>query len=338
MPAVAIVQTAFIGDVVLASPLFKAARRNCPKDTIIAVVRKGCENLVETNPNIDKVVVWDKHGADKGFDGMLRVAGRLRTYDISIALIPHRSFRTGLTMMLAHIKKRVGFAKGSGSLLHTQRVIYRQGIHEVERNLMLAETLGWDTDGCSPVIFPDTADCEKVDSVVGSPEKLCVLAPGSVWATKKWPKDYYIISGNAFAKQGYTIAVSGGPADRDICGSVAESIPGAIDTSGGLTLRQSAELYRRALFVLTGDSAPQHIAAAMGVTVFAIFGPTIRDFGFWPYSDCGMVIEEAGLECRPCNIHGSRRCPIGTHVCMKNITPERVINLIEQTLNRKKAV
>ncbi len=338
MPSIAIVQTAFIGDVVLASPLFEAARRNNPGSAVVALVRKGCENLVETNPNVDEVIIWDKHGADSGIGGMLRVSGRLRKQGIHTALVPHRSFRTGLTMMAARIHVRVGFAKGSGSLLQTIRVPYRREIHEVERNLSLAETIGWDVDGCRPAVYPDDDDSEKVGMLIGSPEKLCVLAPGSVWATKKWPQEYYIAAGNAFAERGYTVAVSGGPADSDVCDTVANAIPGAVDASKGLSLRQSAELYRRGEFVLTGDSAPQHIAAAMGARVFAVFGPTVRDFGFWPYSDRGVVIEEDRLDCRPCNIHGPQRCPIGTHACMKQITPERVIQLIEETLHGKKAV
>jgi len=96
-------------------------------------------------------------------------------------------------------------------------------------------------------------------------------------------------------------------------------------------LRQSAELYRRSGFLLTGDTAPQHLAAAVGARVFALFGPTVRDFGFWPYTERGVIIEE-NMECRPCGIHGHTTCPLGTHACMKNISPDTVIKIIDEII------
>ena len=111
----------------------------------------------------------------------------------------------------------------------------------------------------------------------------------------------------------------------------ADGVPGAVNVCGLLSLRQSAELYRRSSFVLTGDSAPQHIAAAMHTRVFSIFGPTVLDFGFWPYTNRGVVIEE-NMDCRPCGIHGHRECPEGTHRCMRAVTVERVLEVIEDKI------
>ncbi|MCE5250634.1 glycosyltransferase family 9 protein [bacterium] len=331
MSVTAIVQTAFIGDVVLATPLFEAARKSRPRDTIIAVVRAGCENLPGNNPFVDEVVVWDKRGRESGIGGFIRFVKRLRSFAIDTAIIPHRSLRTAAALFHAGVRTRIGFAKGGGMLLHTIRVPYCPGIHEVERNLMLAEAVGWETAGCLPAVFPDDHDRSAVDDRLGAVSSLCVLAPGSVWMTKRWPVEYYSAVGNAFAAKGMRVVVSGGEGDKEICAILSRNVSGAIDTCGLLSLRQSAELYRRAAFVLTGDSAPQHIAAAMGTGVFSIFGPTVRDFGFWPYTERGMVIEE-DADCRPCGVHGHRECPDKSHRCMKSVTPERVIRLIEETL------
>ena len=329
MPAVAVVQTAFIGDVVLATPLFEAARVSCPGDTVVAVVRMGCENILGNNPFVDEIVVWDKHGKDTGIGGIFRIGRRLRDLGVHTAIVPHRSLRTALALFLSGAKKRIGFNKGGGALLHTERVPYMSGMHEVERNLLLAEAAGWKSEGFRPAIFTDDSDRTVVDGILRDTGTYCVFAPGSVWATKIWPAEYYARTGAEFARRGKTVVLSGGKDDGDLCRSIAESIPGAVNACGLLTLRQSAELYSRAEFVLTGDTAPQHLAAAAGARVFSIFGPTVRDFGFWPYTDRGVVIEE-DLYCRPCGVHGHRECPEKHFRCMRSIAYEKVVEIIEK--------
>ncbi|MBN1291466.1 MAG: glycosyltransferase family 9 protein [Candidatus Latescibacteria bacterium] len=331
MSSIAIIQTAFIGDVILATPLFEAAHISQPDDTVVAIVRKGCENIIENNPYVDEIVVWDKRGADSGMKGIQRIRNRLKALSVETVLIPHRSARTACTAFLSGAKKRIGFNKGGGAIFHTSKIPYRMGIHEVERNLMLAEAAGWKTDGLKPSIFPDDFDRRRIDSITGALGKYCVLAPGSVWKTKQWPVESFTEVGNLFAYKGMTIIVSGGKDDKRICEILTAGIPGAVNTCGVMSLRQSAELYRRSEFVLTGDTAPQHIAAAMGTWVFSLFGPTIRDFGFWPYSEKGIVIEE-NVECRPCGKHGHDNCPIKTHICMRNITCSKVIDIIGKKL------
>ncbi len=325
--AVAIVQTAFIGDVVLATPLFEAARVSNPGERVIAVVRAGCDTLLAANPHVDDIIVWDKHGRDRGIGGIRLMASRLRDAGIGLALIPHRSFRSSLMVRLAGVPVRIGFDRGSGRFLHTIRVPYPRGPHEVERNLLLARAAGWQWEGFRPAVFTDERDWTIVADLTRGADPYCVLAPGSVWPTKRWPPEYYLAVGTTVADRGVRVFLSGGIEDTPLCEAIARDIPGAVSTCGILTLRQSAELYRRAAFVLTGDTAPQHIAAAAGTRVFTLFGPTVREFGFWPYTDRGVVIEE-DLACRPCGVHGHVRCPEGTHRCMRAITPERVTALI----------
>jgi heptosyltransferase-2 len=338
MAAVAIVQTAYIGDVVLATPLLESARKSLPTRRVVAVVRRECENVLGNNPFVDEILVWDKRGGEGGIGGVIGFAGRLRSLGVETALVPHRSFRTGLAVRLAGVNERIGFSKGGGALFHSVRVPYRYGIHEVERNLMLAAAAGWIAEGLRPGIFPDDTDCETVERILAGAGAFCVFAPGSVWPTKRWPAESYAEVGCHFFRKGLRVVMSGGSDDRGVCARIAGDIPGALDVSGKLTIRQSAELYRRALFVLTGDTAPQHLAAAMDARVFSLFGPTIREFGFWPYTGRGVVIEEGRgdptgrLYCRPCGAHGHRDCPNRTHLCMRRITGKAVEETIEKHL------
>jgi len=328
---VAIVQTAYIGDVVLATPLLESARKSLPGWRVVAVVRAGCENVLGNNPFADEIVVWDKRGGEGGITGIAGMAARLRRLGLETAVVPHRSFRTGLAVLLAGARERIGFAKGGGVLFHTVRVPYRYGIHEVERNLMLASSAGWMSEGFRPMVFPDGGDRATVERTLAGVRSFCAFAPGSVWPTKRWPAESYAEVGRHFASGGLRVVVSGGGGDRETCARVAADVPGALDVSGMLTLRQSAELYRRSLFVLTGDTAPQHLAAAMDARVFSLFGPTVREFGFWPYTERGVVIEEDEA-CRPCGAHGHSGCPNRTHLCMRRITGMKVIQAIEARL------
>jgi heptosyltransferase-2 len=295
----------------------------------VAVVRSGCENLLGNNPFVDEILIWDKQGIDSGIPGIFRMAKKLSRFRIKTALIPHRSFRSGLVLFLSGAEERIGFARGGGACFHTRRVHYRLGIHEVERNLLLARAAGWEWRGLKPAVFPDEADKTLVDGILRGIDAFCVFAPGSVWPTKRWPEDFYRETGDYFAQKGLRVVISGGADDREICAKLAAGIPRALDACGLLTLRQSGELYRRSLFVLTGDSAPQHLAAAVNATVFSIFGPTISRYGFWPYSEKGTVIE-ADVNCRPCGVHGHKTCPNRTYQCMKRITGEEVIGIIEK--------
>jgi heptosyltransferase II len=331
MDAVAVVQTGFIGDVILATPLLESARLSRPQEKVVAVVRSGCENLLGNNPFVDEILVWDKKGNEKGIAGIYRMAKKLSSFHITTALIPHRSFRSGLALFLSGAEKRIGFARGGGAFFHTKKVHYRLGIHEVERNLLLAKAAGWYWKDLKPAVFPDEADKSVVDDFLYGIDSFCVFAPGSVWPTKRWPVEFYRKTGEYFAQKGLRVIISGGESDRDLCASLAAGIPGAFDACNVLTLRQSAELYRRSRFVLTGDSAPQHLAAAVNTTVFSIFGPTDSRYGFWPYSEKGTVIE-AEVNCRPCGVHGHKSCPNRTNECMKRITSEEVVGIIEKVV------
>ncbi|MFA6472410.1 MAG: glycosyltransferase family 9 protein [Candidatus Latescibacterota bacterium] len=331
MAAVAVVQTAFIGDVILATPLLESARKTHPDKTVVAVVRSGCENLLGNNPYVDEIITWDKKGEDSGIAGIFRIAKKLSRFRIKTVLIPHRSFRSGMALFLSGAKERIGFDRGGGVCFHTRSVHYRLGLHEVERNLMLAKEAGWEWKGLKPAIFPDDKDKVLVDEILGGNDPFCVFAPGSVWPTKMWPGEYYRETGEYFSKKGLRVVISGGKDEKEICTKLAEDIPGALNLCGLFTLRQSGELYRRSRFVLTGDTAPQHLAAAMGAVVYSIFGPTISRFGFWPYTEKGTVIE-TDVSCRPCGVHGHKTCPNRTYQCMRRITSEEVVGIIEKTL------
>ena len=337
--SVLVIQTAFVGDVVLSTPLFEAARTRLGAGRVGAVVRPGTADLLRNNPHIDDIVIYDKKGGQKGPLELFRLAGRLRDASYDAAVIPHRSFRSALLGYLAGIPVRVGFDRSAGKLLLTERVSYRS-VHEVERNLALLASWGVDTEGIHPALYPDDVDRERVDALmrdsgVAQAEPICGVSPGSVWATKRWlPGRYAELIRLLAEAYGYRSVLFGSSEDRPLCTEIAtESGVDPLNAAGQLTLLQSAALAARCSVFVSNDTGMGHVAAAMNVPVAAVFGPTVPAFGFVPYGQGHQVVETA-MDCRPCSAHGGDRCPIGTHDCMRGIAVERVIEAVSVQLGK----
>lgn len=328
--SILVIQTAFVGDVVLSTPLFEAARTRLGADRVGAVVRPETANLLRNNPHVDDIVIYDKNGGQKGALELLRLARGLRGAAYDAALIPHRSFRSALLGCLAGVPVRVGFDRSAGKLLLTERVPYR-AVHEVERNLSLFASWGVDPEGIHPALYPDGEDRDRADSLmrasgVAPSEPVCGVSPGSVWATKRWlPGRYAELVRRLYKTHGYRSVLFGSAGDRSLCAEIAaDSGVDPLIAAGQLTLLQSAALAARCSVFVSNDTGMGHVAAAMNVPVVAVFGPTVPAFGFAPHGQ-GHRVVETSLDCRPCSSHGGDRCPIGTHDCMRGIAAERVI-------------
>jgi heptosyltransferase-2 len=238
--------------------------------------------------------------------------------------------------LAAGIRKRVGFATSAGRLFYTTRIPPIDNIHHAARLLALGtgdpladvprETL-------RPRLYPGEAERAAVIKVLGDSlgdAPLIALAPGSVWATKRWP--FYPDLARALSTRA-RFAVVGTEADRELASEIMAAANGrAVDATGRLSLLASAELIGRASLLVSNDSAPLHLASAMNTPTIAIFGPTVPDFGFGPLADRALVAGHTELACRPCDRHGPQRCPLGHWRCMREITPAAVASLANDLL------
>jgi heptosyltransferase-2 len=193
--------------------------------------------------------------------------------------------------------------------------------HEVERLHALA---GRRTRGAPPVSLPlsaeDEAAAERWLALHRVPSGFSAIAPGATWGTKRWP--YY--PALAAALDGPVVVV-GGNDDAALAAEIVAAAPGrSWSAAGALSLRGSAALIKRARVLITNDSAPLHLATAVGTPQVALFGPTVPEQGFGPRGTRSLTLGHAGLACRPCSTHGPQVCPLGHHRCMRELPVETV--------------
>jgi len=321
--AALVIQTAFLGDVVLSTPLLSAlAERHGAVDVVTTPLAAP---LLETHPAVRQVFPYDKRGADRGWGGLRSLARRLREQAYAQAYLPHRSLRSAALAMLARIPARIGFAGGWSFLYTEARPKPRTG-HETDRLLALANG----APGLyRPHLRPTSEDQQVADGLISG--DFVALAPGSIWGSKRWP--YYA---ELASKLAAAVVVVGGPDDAALGNEIVRAVEGgqgrsrAVNACGRLTLRQSAALIGRARLLVTNDSAPLHLATAMGTPVVAVFGPTVTEFGFGPLRSGDVALGVEGLECRPCSPHGPPACPLGHHRCMRELTVSAVLAAIEE--------
>ncbi len=332
-----IVQTAFIGDVVLTLPLAQTAKAFFGGAIVDFLTIPTSRDIVATHPDINHTWIYDKRGSDKGIRNYLSLAGKLRKAKYDLVLVPHRSIRSAGLVWLSGAPQRIGFHRSAGRMLFTDVVPYPYGIHESLRNLHLLKPFGFQPEKAPlPKLGLTEEDRQIVDEFLGDAtarNEMIALAPGSVWATKRWLPEYFAQLSDELHQLGFRTVLIGGPGDREVGETVchlANNKP--LNAIGKLPLRASAELIRRCKLLISNDSAPMHLAVAVGTSVVAIFGPTVREFGFYPIGEYDAVAEIEGLACRPCGRHGHQQCPIGTFDCMVKLTPYRVLSLAIQTL------
>lgn len=320
-----VVQTSFLGDTVLTTPLLVQLANRGPVDI---VTTPASAELLANHPAVRSVIAYDKRGEDAGLLGLWRLATRLRANRYDLALLAQGSWRSAALALLAGIPARIGFSTSAGRLLYTKRVPYRDDLHHAARLLMLSRPNGREAtpEEQRPSLAPGAAERAAVDALLREhgvlpTERLVALAPGSIWGTKRWP--YYPELAHELEADARVIVV-GSEADKPLADAVVAAAPRAIDTTGGLSLLASAELLGRCAVVVTNDSAPMHLASAMGTPTVAIFGPTVPEFGFGPLAPRASVVGHDVLPCRPCDRHGPQRCPLGHHHCMRELSPSMV--------------
>lgn len=328
-----IIHTAFIGDIVLSTPLVKKLKEVYPWSDITYVTTPAGASILRNNPNISEIIEYDKRGKHKGLKGIYQLGKRLKYENFNLVITPHRYLRSSVLSWLTGSPVRKGYKNAAASFLYTEKIPYDRNKHEVEK--LLSFVSGKEEKRYEIELYPNEQDIKKVDEMlIGyDKKKLILLAPGSKWFTKKWPLEYFNeVIGQLMNREDIITGIIGGADELSLNIVTGGNV---VDFRGKTTLLELAELIRRSELVLTNDSSPIHIASAWkNVKIFAIFGPTVKELGFFPWSKNSIIFETEGLSCRPCSLHGGDKCPQKHFKCMLDIKPEIVLNEILKIIER----
>ncbi len=331
-----VIKPSSLGDIVHALPTFDALRRRFPDAEISWLVKTQWADILRRVEGLDRI--WP---VGRGLSDWLTEIGRLRAHRFDLALDLQGLFRSGAAAWLTGCGVRIGFANArEGSpLCYTHRIaVPSPEVHAVDRYLLAARALGCSP---SPPVFrlsPLAADREIVHTLlaglgVGPSDRWVALHVSARWATKRWPTASFVTVARSLVRDGIPVVLIGAPDEQAEARRVAAQ-SGAADLSGRTNLAVLPALLQAAACLVTNDSGPMHVAAAMGTPVAAVFGPT-SPIRTGPYGRNHHVFT-ANVDCRPCF---SRTCrnPVALE-CLTSISPDQILGAVRQCLGTASVV
>ena len=343
MKRILIARTDRIGDVLLSTPVFRAVREVCPTSHIAILVRPYAEDIVSGNPYIDEVIVYDKDGIHKSWLGTFLFALRLRRKKFDTAIILHPTNRIHIITALAGIPARIGFNKKLGFLL-TKKIPHTKQFgekHEMEYTLDVIRAVGI-RPSHKVLYFPISRNiCKKMEGYLGKTNVggggiFVAINPSASCPSKRWPIDYFArLADELVERAGAKIILISAADDKIYASEMLGKMKHkeALDFSGRTTVAELGALLRHCSLLISNDSGPVHIAAAVGTPVISIFGrmdPGLSPTRWKPLGEnCITFHKDVG--CRPCLAH---RCKIGFK-CLSTIGVEEIFDAAEKLLKKR---
>lgn len=327
-----LIQTGFLGDVVLSTPVIAAIAEQYPGSSITFLTTPLAVDLVKHHPLLEDTIAFDKRGARRGLGGLLSMARELRSRKFDIVFSLHKSWRSAALVGLSGIAQRYGFRKAKARFVYTATAARADLEHEVLRNLAIMRTMGAEPNDLPQrmhIEIPNEAFESVKQHLNGFLESgFVAVAPGSVWPTKRWTPQGFAAVAKRISDAGLGVAILGGPNDRacaqEMLRHIGSDSKRIVDLSGETSLIESAAVVAQARLLVCNDSAPLHMASALGTPVVAVFCATVPEFGFGPWLVRNECVGLDSLDCRPCARHGGKTCPLGTYACQLDLSPQLV--------------
>ena len=335
-----VIQTAFLGDAILTLPMIMRLRKKFPESVIDVLAIPSTEEVFTASPDVDNIYIIDKRGIHKGFRGMNKFIKQLKSNLYSTVYSPHRSIRSAYITLKLGAKNSYGFDNSSLKYAYKNIVKYEAKHHEVCRNLALigedVKEIGWKSLPRIDFSEEVVKNAMVTLSLNNIEEKFIAVAPGSVWETKRYPKEYFIELIKKIVNIDKKVVLIGSSNDKILCEEIVSHFDNnVISLEGKLTVTETIFLLKFSQLLITNDSAPTHMGMCADIPVLTIYCSTVPEFGFYPYNDKSKFISFDGLQCKPCGIHGYHKCPIKTFDCGKKLLPENVFKLVENMIGDK---
>ncbi|HEX4601249.1 MAG TPA: glycosyltransferase family 9 protein [Gemmatimonadales bacterium] len=322
MLCILLVRFSSIGDILLTTPLVRALARRHPEARLVYVTKRAMAPLIADNRHVAEVVTLEPH------EPLRHLARRLRGVGPTHGLDLHGSVRSAALRLFVPCRW-TGYRKRKSArtlLISTKLDWYRTRVPVAERYFEAARQLDTRPDGGPPEFALGRGAIERAAGWLAArglgAARLAALAPGAAHATKRWPVAQWSALVERLRGAGYRAVVVGGPEDRGLAQHLVTA-GAAASAAGEFSLQETGALLARAGVVVSGDTGVMHMATAVGAPVVALFGPTVEQFGFFPYRAPSVVLERA-LDCRPCSATGTAACPLGHHRCLADIAPADV--------------
>ena len=325
-----VIQTAFLGDALLTLPMLEKLKQKYPLAILDVLAIPATREIFSASSCIDNVIVMDKKGNQKGFRALNKFIRELRKNSYTKIYSPHRSFRSAYITLKLGADDSYGFDNSNFKYAYKHLIRYEQKYHEVQRNLLL---IGENIEGESWKIIPRICINDEVKKNVKKillenhmQENFIAIAPGSVWETKKYPKEKYIEVIKLLSGNDEHVVLIGGKEDITLCDDISLNAGSTVKSlAGKFSIIETIFFLKSAKLLICNDSAPTHMGTCADIPVLTIFCSTVPEFGFYPYNKKSSFLSYDDLDCKPCGIHGYRKCPIGTFDCANNLSPEEII-------------
>ena len=328
MLCVLLVRFSSIGDILLTTPLVRALARRHPEAKLVYVTKRAMAPLVADNPHVAEVVALEPD------EPLRHLARRLRALAPTHGLDLHGSIRSAGLRLLVRCRWS-GYRKRKLArtlLISTKLDAYRRPTPVAERYFEAARRLDARPDGGPPQFCLGAGATTRVAQWLAerglADAPLAALGPGAAHATKRWPIAHWAALTERLRAAGYRAVVVGGPEDRGLAQQLVAG-GAAASAAGEFSLQETGVLLQCARVVVSGDTGIMHMATGVGTPVVALFGPTVAQFGFFPYVAPSVVLERK-LDCRPCSATGTAACPLGHHRCLADITPADVAAAVDR--------
>ncbi|HOP50921.1 MAG TPA: glycosyltransferase family 9 protein [Ignavibacteriales bacterium] len=319
-----IIRLSSFGDILLTTPLVRVLRKKYQNAKITYLTRKPFTAIFKNNPNIDLVIPYEnsKHS---------QIKQELQNNNYNIIIDLQNNLRSKRLIFGLNCKK---YKYQKDNLRKFLLVKYKINLFN-EKILSVAEKYIKSVENLKPdskslEFYPD-----KIEQKEDKTKKCIGICPGSKHFTKSWPIEYYVEISKILINKGYDVIVLGGKDDEAVAKEILNKVPQII---WGITNNNLNELYwnmHNCDLIICNDSGLMHFACTLpNKKIIAIFGPTVKEFGFSPYNNPNaIVLENNNIKCRPCTHIGNKKCPKIHFKCMKDIQPSYVLKKIEEMIN-----
>lgn len=339
-----IIRFSSIGDIVLSSLLVRAFRKRFPHSQLDFIVKEEFADLVRCNPHLTTIITFPQRGT---FTDLRRLRSRVQQTDYNLIIDIHDNLRSRFLCFGAKSVVRIDKRKFVRFLLVNWKLNWYErfgGAPSVAmRYLEPVRRFGVEDDGNGLELFFDDRATARVRELVQSSgfttrERFIGVCPAARHNTKMWFKEGFAEVASSLSEKNNQPIVLFGSGEEEIerCAEMESLIrnlgretvnpqPRTLNAAGKLSLAETAAMMDNCSLVITNDSGLMHIAAARKRNVVAIFGPTVRELGFFPFGTRSVVVENENLECRPCTHIGRAQCPQGHFKCMRDISRQQVL-------------